>query len=134
MKRPVGRTLSVTIAVGSLALLPVARTQQPSPSPQRRLLDQYCVTCHNQKARTADLLLDKMDVDHTAGHADVWEKVIRKLRGGMMPPVGMPRPDKAALDGFLSYLETSLERGAAATPNPGRFPLHRLNRSEYANA
>ncbi len=122
------------IAVVLLAVLPPARTQQQPPSQPRKLLDQYCVTCHNQRARTADLLLDKMDVDHAGGNPEVWEKVIRKLRGGMMPPAGMPRPDKAALDGFLSYLESSLERAAAADVNPGRASLHRLNRSEYANA
>jgi uncharacterized protein DUF1592/uncharacterized protein DUF1588/uncharacterized protein DUF1585/uncharacterized protein DUF1587/uncharacterized protein DUF1595 len=129
-----GRMLPFLLTAASVALLPLARAQQPLPSAQRKLLDQYCVTCHNQRARTADLLLDKMDVEQTASHPEVWEKVIRKLRGGMMPPAGMPRPDRAALDGFLSYLETSLERAAAAAPNPGRSPLHRLNRSEYANA
>jgi len=129
-----GRMLPFLLTAVSVALLAPARAQQPSPSPARKLIDRYCVTCHNQRARTADLLLDKMDVDQTASHPEVWEKVIRKLRGGMMPPVGMPRPATAALDGFLSYLETSLEHAAAAAPNPGRSPLHRLNRSEYANA
>src|SRR5438105_1274793 len=109
-KRLVSRTLFIIVAASSLAFLPLAHTQQQPPSQPRKLLDQYCVTCHNQRARTADLLLDKMDVDHTAANPEAWEKVIRKLRGGMMPPAGMPRPDKAALDGFLSYLETSLER------------------------
>jgi len=79
-------------------------------------------------------MLDKMDLNHIAEGAEVWEKVVRKLRGGMMPPLGMPRPEKPAMVAFLSWLETSLDRAAAANPNPGRDPLHRLNRAEYANA
>ena len=66
--------------------------------------------------------------------AETWEKVIRKLRVGAMPPQGMPRPDKAATDGLASFLETSLDRAYAANPNPGRATMHRLNRAEYANA
>ena len=66
--------------------------------------------------------------------AETWEKVIRKLRVGAMPPQGMPRPDKATADGLASYLETSLDRAYAANPNPGRATMHRLNRAEYANA
>ena len=122
----------------ALVALPLASQQRASQestlSPEHRLLDQYCVTCHNQKAKTAGLMFDKLDVDSVADNAQTWEKVVRKLRGGMMPPQGMPRPDQAALEGFISRLETSLDRAAAAHPNPGRDPLHRLNRSEYANA
>jgi hypothetical protein len=127
-----GKTRFVVIA-SLLALAPIARSQQPS-SPQRALLDQYCVVCHNQRAKTAGLMLDKMDLNHISDGAEVWEKVVRKLRGGMMPPLGLPRPDRAAMDGFISWLETSLDRAEAANPNPGRDPLHRLNRAEYANA
>src|SRR6266481_2220812 len=65
---------------------------------QRALLNRYCVTCHNEKLKTAGLLLDKMDVEHVSAGAEVWEKVVRKLRTGAMPPAGMPRPDKAAYD------------------------------------
>jgi hypothetical protein len=67
-------------------------------------------------------------------NAEVWEKAILKLRGGMMPPQGMPRPDQAAIESLISFLETSIDRAAAAKPDPGRSPLHRLNRTEYANA
>jgi hypothetical protein len=79
-------------------------------------------------------MLDKMDVDHVPEGAETWEKVVRKLRGGMMPPQGRPRPDKADVDMVVSWLETSLDRAAAANPNPGRAPLHRLNRTEFGNA
>ncbi len=79
-------------------------------------------------------MLDKMDLDHVAEGAQTWEKVILKLRGGMMPPQGNPRPDQASIDSFVSWLETSIDQRAAATANPGRSPLHRLNRTEYGNA
>lgn len=79
-------------------------------------------------------MLDKMDLNHISEGAEVWEKVVRKLRGGMMPPLGLPRPEKPAMEGFISWLEASLDQAAAANPNPGRDPLHRLNRAEYANA
>jgi hypothetical protein len=100
----------------------------------RALLDKYCVVCHNERARTANLQLDKVDLANIPQNAEVLEKVVRKLRGGAMPPQGMPRPDKATLDNLVSWLETSLDRAAAANPNPGRAIAHRLNRTEYANA
>src|SRR6266545_4488755 len=100
----------------------------------RALLDKYCVTCHNQKLKTAGLNLEAVDFARPSNTADVWEKVIRKVRAEMMPPVGAPRPDKAALDALAGYLETSIDKVAAANPNPGRTVLHRLNRSEYGNA
>jgi len=100
----------------------------------RALLDKYCVTCHNQKAKTAGLALDGADFVRPSNSPEVWEKVIRKLRAEMMPPVGSPRPEKTALDAVANYLETSLDKEAAANPNPGRKVLHRLNRAEYGNA
>jgi mono/diheme cytochrome c family protein len=103
-------------------------------STQRALVDKYCVTCHNARVKTAGLMLDKMDLDRVPDGAPVWEKVVRKLRGGMMPPPGAPRPDEAGIDALVSFLETTIDRDALAQANPGRSPLHRLNRSEYANA
>ncbi len=117
----------------ALGVLVVLSAAGQTPSPNRALLDKYCVTCHNQKAKTAGLMLDKMDVDHPPQAAEVWEKVLRKLKGGMMPPQGMPRPDEAARDAFISSLEASLDKDAAAHPNPGPASLHRLNRTEYGN-
>ena len=113
-----------------------AQPAQPasSSSASRALLNTYCVTCHNQRTKTADLTLDVLNPDQAPSHADVWEKVIRKLRGRMMPPAGMRRPDDATLDGFVSQLEASIDRAAAANVNPGHVPLHRLNRTEYGNA
>jgi mono/diheme cytochrome c family protein len=103
-------------------------------SPQRALLNQYCVTCHNERLHTAGLMLDKMDLGEVATGAEAWEKVLVKLRTGAMPPPSMPRPDKATIDGFAGWLETGLDQAAAARPNPGRVAIHRLNRTEYANA
>src|SRR5215472_1314087 len=100
----------------------------------RALVDKYCVTCHNEKAKTAGLSLETADLARPSNSADTWEKVVRKLRAEMMPPVGAPRPDKAAAAALASYLETSLDAAAAANPNPGRTVLHRLNRAEYGNA
>ena len=101
---------------------------------QTAAINQYCVTCHNQRTKTAGLMLDTLDVARVDQHPDVWEKVVRKVRAGMMPPSGAPRPDRATLDGFASTLEAALDRAAAAHPNPGAAGLHRLNRTEYANA
>jgi cytochrome c551/c552 len=109
--------------------------QQASPATeQRAMLDKYCVTCHNQKLRTAGLTLDTLNLDKVADNAETWEKVLRKLHGGMMPPQGMPRPDDATVTKFTGWLETSLDRAAGSHPEPGRSSLHRLNRTEYGNA
>jgi uncharacterized protein DUF1592/uncharacterized protein DUF1588/uncharacterized protein DUF1585/uncharacterized protein DUF1587/uncharacterized protein DUF1595/cbb3-type cytochrome c oxidase subunit III len=114
----------------------------PSPaavpaSPERAVLNQYCVGCHNQRSKAAGqeaarkLTLDDLDVARVADHPDVWEKVVRKLRAGMMPPSGARRPDKATYTSLIAWLENELDRNAHAyMPPPG---LHRLNRAEYAN-
>jgi mono/diheme cytochrome c family protein len=98
------------------------------------LVKRYCVACHNDKLRTGGLTLQTMDFSNVAAGAETWEKVIRKLHTGSMPPQGMPRPDKEALNGFATWLATSIDKVALAKPNPGRATLHRLNRTEYANA
>jgi len=111
----------------------VAQAELPS-SPHRALIDRYCVSCHSDRARTAGLTLEKRDLQRVSEDAEVWEKAVRKLRGGMMPPQGMPRPAQASIDSLVTFLEASIDRAALAKPNPGRSPLHRLNRTEYANA
>ncbi len=99
---------------------------------QRALVDQYCVTCHNARLKTANLLLDQLDLAHLGDHAEIGEKVVRKLRAGMMPPTGVRRPDPATLESLIRWMENELDRSAVAhLPPPG---LHRLNRTEYANA
>ncbi len=137
------RSLGLIVGVGAVALVLYPAPQQPSgpapapalsPASERVLLDKYCVTCHNEKLKTGGLMLDKMDVEHIGDGAEVWEKVVRKIHGGTMPPQGMPRPDQATLDGFASSLEVSLDRAAISRPDPGRAGMHRLNRAEYQDA
>jgi mono/diheme cytochrome c family protein len=125
----------VVVIHGQTAAAPAAI---PSAAAERALLDQYCVVCHNQKAKAAgleparQLTLDNLDVAHVEKDAEVWERVVRKLRAGMMPPSGLPRPNPAKYEAVISWLETELDRHAAAhLPPPG---LHRLNRTEYGNA
>lgn len=100
----------------------------------RSLLDQYCVTCHNEKLKTAGLMLDRLDPAHAGEHAEEWEKVVRKLRAGMMPPAGLPRPGAAAYETLTTTIENELDRAAAAHPHLPAPGVHRLNRTEYANA
>jgi mono/diheme cytochrome c family protein len=109
--------------------------QAPSTSPARQLVDKYCITCHSQRLKTAGLVLEGVDIDHPARAAQTWEKVIVKLRSRSMPPTNVSRPDNAAYDAAAGWLESEIDREAAAHVNPGRSaPLHRLNRSEYSNA
>ncbi|HVH29320.1 MAG TPA: DUF1592 domain-containing protein [Vicinamibacterales bacterium] len=120
----------------------VSLQQQPVASPDasadlaahRALVAEYCVTCHNERARTGGLVLSNVDLAQPSANAETWEKVVRKLRGGMMPPQGMPRPDHASLDRLTTWLEGALDASARTRPNPGRASIHRLNRTEYANA
>src|SRR4029453_1199320 len=100
----------------------------------RALLTQYCVTCHNERLKTAGLALDMLDAEHVGSRAETWEKVVRKVRTGMMPPSGARRPNRAVLDAFAGQLEAALDRAAAVQPNAGAPALHPLNRAEYANA
>jgi hypothetical protein len=100
---------------------------------RRALLDQYCVTCHNTRLKTANLTLDTLDLAQIGEHAEVWEKVVQKVQTGAMPPPGRPRPDTAAAGSFVSWLANSLDAAAAAHPNPGAPGSHRLNRAEYTN-
>ena len=114
-----------------------ASAQSPANAggePSRALLDRYCVTCHNDRLKTAGLALDTVDVAQVAAHAEVLEKVVRKLRSGQMPPEGRPRPDAADIDTFATALEAALDRENETAPNPGRVASRRLNRVEYVNA
>jgi cytochrome c551/c552 len=112
--------------------LPAARTSTAS-LPDAAFLKQYCVSCHNARVKSGGLALDALDPLMLEGHADVWEKVVRKLRTGMMPPDGAPRPAPATRETFTASLESALDRLAARQLDPGAPALHRLNRAEYAN-
>jgi len=127
-----GLALSVGLYVDARASAPQAA---PQASSQRQMIDRYCVTCHNQKLKTAGLMLDKADVASPGAAGEIWEKVVRKLRTSTMPPPNMPQPSTEDRRALLSWLETSLDQAAAAKPNPGRTDtLRRLNRTEYQNA
>ena len=121
-----------------LSSLPVARTLgadvQAIPGARQSLINQYCLSCHNQKARTAGLSLENSEPAHPASHPELWEKVIRKIGAGEMPPAGMPRPDTASLKLFASGLSSDLDAAARITRYAGRPVIRRLNRLEYANS
>src|SRR5262245_29236244 len=129
----------VTLIVMSSVCLPLAvpAAQQPvapAASGHAAVVSKYCVTCHNDRSRTGGLSLEHADLTDVPKSAETWEKAIRKVRVGMMPPPGMPRPPRAQLDDLAGYLETALDRSATERPRPGRTSIHRLNRAEYANA
>ncbi len=114
-----------------------APTPAPPHSSARALVDRYCVSCHSEKEHKGDLTLETMNLDRVDDDIVTWEKVVRKLRVRAMPPLDSdkPRPDEAGYDALVSYLEASLDRAAAKSPNPGRpQTFHRLNRTEYQNA
>jgi hypothetical protein len=124
----------VTIAAG----LPLYSAPQAasllSSTTSKAILDQYCVRCHNDKLRTGSLTLENQDLNRIPEHGEKWEKVILKLRLGMMPPQGLPRPDETSVRGVVQFLESTLDRAAVANPRPGGPLVHRLNRAEYANS
>jgi len=108
-----------------------------TPIAYQEMLNKYCITCHNQKARIpagAPLALDVANLKDPGTDAAVWEKVVRKLGVGAMPPQGSPTPGAVELNKFRSTLISSLDTAAAKQNNPGHYVLHRLNRTEYANA
>src|SRR5262245_43944707 len=114
--------------------------QQPVASPaassdSEAVLKRYCAGCHNGRLKTAGIELDTLNPADAPAHAEVWEKVIRKLRGGTMPPQGSPRPDATTYQTLATWLETRIDEAARSRPRPGRVPsIHRLNRAEYSNA
>jgi mono/diheme cytochrome c family protein len=112
-----------------------AQANSPATVAPRGVLDKYCISCHNQKTRTAGLALDTVDAANPIANAELWEKVIARLQQGSMPPPGRPRPDVATYHAVASALENDIDRAWAANPNPGRIgAVHRLNRAEYNNA
>ena len=142
------QSTTVSTAPGGASQSP-PRVQAPPPAvqaaaapvashesvPSKAFLTTYCITCHNQRLKTGGLALDGLDVADVGRDAEVWEKAVVKLKAGLMPPAGVPRPQPAVIEDFTASLETALDRAAAANPNPGRTePFHRLNRAEYQNA
>ena len=131
--------LAALVAAGGLTLTaqaqqrPAARSIPAAADPS--VVNRYCVSCHSDRLKTGGLSLEKVAASDVDQNPDVWEKVLRKMRARQMPPIGMPRPDEATYDVAIASLESSLDRAAAAAPNPGRTAtLRRLTRTEYQNS
>ena len=120
---------TISATPGAQIRLKPDTTNQSTPA--RELVTTYCVGCHNERLKTGDLMLDRVDADEVSNSAEQWEKVIVKLRSHAMPPPGARRPDNATYESVATWLETALDRAAAVHVNPGRpCELHRLNRTE----
>jgi mono/diheme cytochrome c family protein len=125
---------SIPLTAGPQASPASAATAAHSHIEYGAVITKYCVSCHNDRAKTGGLTLEKIDLTDVGAGADVLERVVRKVRVGMMPPQGSPQPDRETRAALVSWLTTSLDQSAGAHPNPGRPLVHRLNRAEYANA
>jgi Protein of unknown function (DUF1592)/Protein of unknown function (DUF1588)/Protein of unknown function (DUF1587)/Protein of unknown function (DUF1585)/Protein of unknown function (DUF1595) len=132
------KVLTVGPSLFVFAVLAQAQTTHPpafaTEQSQRAFLNQYCAYCHNDQTKSGSMSLSKFDLVHITRNGDLPEKMIKKVRVGLMPPPGMPRPKPAVLNAFAASLETAIDREAVLHPDPGRPPLHRLNRTEYANS
>jgi hypothetical protein len=139
------RNVSISGCVASLvaagSFIFTLEAQQPAAGPpaattaHHALVNRYCVSCHSDRLKTGGLTLHAAATHEVAQDADVWEKVLRKIRARQMPPIGLPRPDETTYETAIASLETALDRAAAAAPNPGRTStLRRLTRTEYQNA
>lgn len=135
--RRIGRTASRCIGIGS-AVLWLCACSEPlveTVAEQWDLIDLFCTDCHNDIDLSGDLSLAQLDADHVSKYPEIWEEVIRKLRGDLMPPPGGPRPDAERVAAFVAAVEDYLDASAAERGlEPGRVPVHRLNRTEYATA
>ena len=126
--------LSVVLWVAAAAARTPGAPPSASSEKPRALLDRYCIGCHNDRLKTANLSLQGLDLTKATEQAEVWEKVIRKLRAGVMPPPDIPRPPLPDYEELRDWLENEIDRAAPATTAAGSVVLHRLNRTEYANA
>src|SRR5262245_37787179 len=132
--------VATAVAGGSLGARPqepAQPAQRPSLSPASQhgaVVSRYCATCHSQRTKAGGIAFDSVDITKVAANPELWEKAIRKLRAGMMPPAGAQRPDAATTQSLVTWLEGELDKEETAHPNPGRPLLHRLNRTEYRNA
>jgi hypothetical protein len=142
-----GRFLSGGFAAASLQLVftgpalaqqaikpAVSHTTSTDAAQLQGVVSKYCVTCHNDRLKTAEVSLQNLDAAQPGAKAEIWERVLRKLRSESMPPAGLPRPDRATYQSIVATLESGLDRAAETAPNPGRPSIHRLNRAEYTNA
>src|SRR5580765_7295062 len=130
--------IALGVFLSSLALAQSAQRSVPaaaaSSDTYRAVVDQYCAGCHNDRVKSGGFSWNSVDLAHPERSAELMEKAIRKLRAGLMPPPGRPRPDATTVQNFAFFLETSIDHGAQNNPYIGRPALHRLNRSEYATS
>jgi hypothetical protein len=126
--------IAALLLIAGFGLGAQARQDSIGSSGARDLIDQYCVGCHNQNLQTAGVTLDSLDTSNVGSEPELWERVVLKLRTGMMPPVDAVKPEPETRNTLTSWIESELDRHIAANPNPGRPSLHRLNRTEYGNA
>ena len=138
MIRALGVPIALWMVAGGSSSLLLATGQPPDSGVSGEpgaLIERYCVGCHNDRLTTGGLSLEGVDAGDPSAHAEVWERVVRKLRTGSMPPQPRPRPDRQTYDHLVAYLETALDEAAASAPKPGRTEtFRRLNRTEYQNA
>jgi cytochrome c5 len=132
--RAASHSIEAGVAPAPMAMQSAAAQTASAAADHQTLVQRYCVTCHNERIRTGGLTLQGLDLDAAPSHAETWEKVIRMVRGGMMPPAGMPKPAPEMLDGLVAWLEHTIDLHAFQAPDPGQKPIHRLNRTEYRNA
>jgi hypothetical protein len=128
------RILSALVYSACAVAASVGQAADPTPPRNWELLDKYCLSCHNTTDWAGGVSLEGVGHDDLSTDAAMWEKAVRKMRTGMMPPPGEPRPERVKLDEFSTDLENRLDASARVAPNPGTKSLHRLNRTEYANA
>jgi mono/diheme cytochrome c family protein len=134
---PIGKLVGVLIVLGFAAFQAPSQTQSgvADVAEAQATINRYCAGCHNERLKIAELVLDPAAIAHPGDDAETWEKVLRRLRAGTMPPPGSPRPEGAVYTKTSAYLSRELETAAAARPNPGTLPnVHRLSRTEYQNA
>ncbi|HKV38420.1 MAG TPA: DUF1587 domain-containing protein, partial [Blastocatellia bacterium] len=131
-RRPLPAIATVMVSIAAAGWMPAAAAS--SADARKVFLDRYCASCHNEKSKTAGIVLQDSGASTPASRPDLWEKVVRKLKAGEMPPPGMPRPDAASLQAFTSGLLSDLDAAARGAPYAGRPVIRRLNRLEYANA
>lgn len=131
----VGAPRNVKIIFGlTLAIASASAQTNAAAQARGKFIQQYCIGCHSERLKTGGITLENVDAARVSGDAGVWERVLRQVSSGQMPPAGMPHPDDAARSAFADNLEATLDQAARSNPNPGTTMPHRLNRVEYSNA
>ena len=121
---------AVLILSASSVLLQTRAAAQTVPNPHQEMLNTYCVSCHNSRAKVGGLALDGLNLEAAAENAEIWEKALRKLHGHLMPPPGSPQPSQKDVDSFVGWMENTLDSHARG-PKAGHVPIQRMNRIEY---